>query len=399
MSEHQFDTLTVHAGEDMQRPRPAVAPIHTATSFGYDTTDQLDDAFTGAGPFYQRNGNPTTEAFERACAALEGTEGAVAFGSGMAALHGALLATGLKSGDAIVASRDLYGVTARLLNEVFAASGVQSHYVDATDLDAAGEAIERHKPRAVLVEAMSNPLLKIVDVATLAGICHEHGSTLIVDSTFTTPYLIKPHALGADVVMHSATKYLGGHGDALGGVVTASCDLLKRAKTASVVVGAVLAPFEAALLSRGIKTLALRMERHCRNAAAVAHWLDSRSEISRVFYPGVESHPQHALAERLFGGRGFGGMVSFELRDSDRTGVSRFIDSLQLAFPGPTLGDVETLVMYPAIASHRALTAQQRAYLGISDGVVRLSVGIENGDDIIADLEQALRKVGADPGG
>jgi len=390
MNEHQFDTLAVHAGEAAERPRPAVVPIHTATSFGYDTTGQLDAAFTGAGPFYQRNGNPTTEAFERACAALEGTPGAVAFGSGMAALHGALLATGLRSGDAIVAARDLYGVTTRLLNEVFGDGGIRTHYVDATDPDASRAAIQRHKPKAVLVEAMSNPLLKIADIGTLATMCHNNGAALVVDSTFTTPYLVRPHALGADLVVHSATKYLGGHGDALGGVVSGAGEMLNAAKTAAVVVGAVLAPFEAALLLRGIRTLALRMERHCSNAAVVARWLETRQEVSRVFYPGLPSHPQHALARSLFGNRGFGGMVSFELRGGNRASVSRFIDSLRLAFPGPTLGDVETLVMYPAIASHRAFTAAQRHELGISDGLIRMSVGIENAADIVADIEQAL---------
>lgn len=389
-----FETLAVHGGDIDVRPRPSVTPIYTATSFGYETTDDLDAAFTGAGPFYQRNGNPTTEAFERACAALEGTDGAVAFGSGMAALHGALLGAGVRAGDTIVAGRDLYGVTVRLLNEVFALSGVQTEYVDTTDLEATRDAVTRLKPRAVLVEAISNPLLRLADIAALADAAHTGGGALIVDSTFATPYLVRPHELGADLVVHSATKYLGGHGDALGGVVTGAGDALKAVRTANVVIGAVLAPFEASLLLRGLKTLSLRLERHCANAATVAAWLETQPGISRVYYPGLVSHPQHELAQRLFGDRGFGGMVSFDLRGGDRKLVSRFIDSLKLAFPGPTLGDVETLVMYPALASHRALSADQRAELGISDALVRFSVGIEHAPDIMADIEQALLRAG-----
>lgn len=389
-----FETLAVHGGQSKARPCPSVTPIYTASSYGYETTVDLDAAFTGGGPFYSRYGNPTTDAFENACAALEGSAGAVAFGSGMAALHGALLGAGVKAGDTVIAGRDLYGVTVRLLNEVFAPAGVRAEYIDTTDLDATRAAISRLKPRAVLVEAISNPLLRLADISALAKAAHSFGAALIVDSTFATPYLVRPHDLGADLVVHSATKYLGGHGDALGGVVTGAGDALAAVRTANVVIGAVLAPFEASLLHRGLKTLALRMERHCANAAAVAAWLESHPGISRVYYPGLESHPQHKLAMHLFGDRGFGGMVSFDLRGGDRDLVSRFIDSLKLAFPGPTLGDVETLVMYPTLASHRALSAEQRADLGISDALVRLSVGIEHASDIIADIEQALERAG-----
>jgi cystathionine gamma-synthase/methionine-gamma-lyase len=390
LSTLHLDTLAVHAGEAETRPRPSATPIYTASSYAYETTDDLDAAFRGAGAFYSRNGNPTTEAFENACAALEGADGAVAFGSGMAALHGALFAAGLKAGDSIVAARDLYGVTVRLLNEVLGASGVSTVYVDSTDLDAVRAAVSGSGPKALLVESVSNPLLKLANVAALAEIAHAAGATLIVDNTFASPALLQPLALGADMAMHSATKYLGGHGDALGGVVCAGAPFLKPLKTASVVVGAVLAPFEAAFLLRGIKTLALRMERHSSNALAVAQWLQSRADIARVYYPGLASHPQATLAASLFGGRGFGGMVSFDLARADRATASRFIDGLKLALPGPTLGDVETLVMYPAIASHRSFTAEQRAELGIGDGLIRLSVGIEHPADILADLEGSL---------
>jgi cystathionine gamma-synthase/methionine-gamma-lyase len=390
LADLHFDTLTVHAGEPEARPRPTVSPIYTASSYVYDTTDELDAAFEGAGPFYRRNGNPTTDAFAAACAVLEGAEGAVAFASGMAALHGALLAAGVKSGDTIVAARDLYGITARLLRQFFTDAGVMTIFTDLTDTQAAAEAITRHRPRAVICESLSNPLLRIADIEALAQMAHEAEAALLVDNTFASPALLQPHTLGADLVVHSATKYLGGHGDALGGVVTANSPYLPAVRAANIVVGAVLAPFEAALLLRGVRTLALRMERHSANAAAIAAWLSEQPEIARVHYPGLPWHPQHALAVKLFEGRGFGGMVSFELSGVGREGSARFIDSLALALPGPTLGDVTTLVMCPAIASHRAFTPEERVDLGIPDSLIRLSVGIENPDDIIADLGQAL---------
>jgi cystathionine gamma-synthase/methionine-gamma-lyase len=325
-------------------------------------------------------------------AALEGAEAAVACASGMGATT-ALLFGLFERGDHVVAARDLYGITAKLLREVFTALGVSTHFVDTTDAATVKRAVEQHHPRAVICESLSNPLLKVSDVAALADIAHAEGAALVVDNTFGTPWLFQPLTLGADMVMHSATKYLGGHGDALGGVVAATGPWLKPLRTAATVVGAVLGPFEASMLSRGLKTLALRMERHNANAMALASWLDAHPMVERVFYPGLPSHPQHALAERQFGGRGYGGMVSFDLKDGNRERAGKFIDALCLALPGPTLGDVTTLVMYPAIASHRAFTPEQRAELGISDGLIRLSVGIENAEDIRTDLSRSLDRL------
>lgn len=392
----QFDTLTVHAGEPEDRPRPTVMPVYTSSSYLYGSTEALDAAFAGAGPFYQRNGNPTNRAFEDACATLAGAGGAVAFGSGMAALHGALLAAGVRSGDTIVAAKDLYGITAKLLREVFTAMGVTTHFVDTTHTDEVREMVERARPRAVVCESLSNPLLKVSDVSALAEIAHAEDAALIVDNTFGTPWLFRPLSLGADMVMHSATKYLGGHGDALGGVVSATEPYLKPLRTASTVVGAILGPFEAALLLRGLKTLALRMERHNSNAMSLAQWLSQHPQVECVHYPGLKDHPQHDLAARQFGGRGYGGMLSFDLKNGNRDRAAKFIDSLTLALPGPTLGDVTTLVMYPAIASHRAFTPEQRKDLGISDGLIRLSVGIENPEDIRRDLARGLDALAAD---
>lgn len=392
MRDLHFESLTVHAGAPEQRPRPTVSPIYTATSYVYASTDDLDAAFMGEGAYYQRNGNPTTATFENACAAMEGAEGAVAFASGMAALHGAMVAAGVQSGDTIVAARDLYGVTSYMLRDTFAASGITTHFADLTDLDGAKAAIEAHRPRAVVCESLSNPLLRLADIERLAELAHAAGAVLVVDNTFPTPWLLRPHDLGADLVVHSATKYIGGHGNALGGVVTANGFLLDPLREASVVLGAVLAPFEAVMLLYGSRTLALRIARQNANAAEVARWLAEQPQVARVHYPGLPWHPQHALATRLFGGRGYGAMVSFELRENTRAAVSSFIDGLRLALPGPTLGDVTTLVMSPLIASHRGLTPAERAELGIADGLVRISVGIEHPSDIIADMEQALAR-------
>lgn len=387
-----FDTLAVHALRP-PGPGPTAPPIATASSYSQESTRALDEVFSGGRPghYYSRYGNPSTESFERAVAALEGAAGAVAFASGMAAIHAALMAAGVRSGDTVLASRDMYGVTLQLLNTLMADAGVRTVTVDACDLDAVRAALERHCPRAVLVETLSNPLLRVANVPALAQAAHAAGATLVVDSTFTTPYLIRPHANGADFVVHSATKYLGGHGDALGGVVSTDEGRLPDVRAIANIGGAVLGPFEAALMARGIQTLHLRLARQCDSALRIARWLETRPEVSRVYYAGLETHPGHDVAKRLFDSRGFGGLLSFDLRDAGRDEAIRFLDALQLAVHAPTLGDVTTLVMYPPMASHRSLTPEQRAALGIGDGLIRLSVGIENCEDIIGDIERAFR--------
>jgi cystathionine gamma-synthase/methionine-gamma-lyase len=387
-----FDTLAVHALRP-PGPGPTAPPIATASSYSQANTLALDEVFSGARPghYYSRYGNPSTESFERAVAALEGTAGAVAFASGMAAIHAALMAAGVRSGDTVLASRDMYGVTLQLLNTLMADAGVKTVAVDACDIAAVRAALDEHRPRAVLVETLSNPLLRVADVPALADAAHAAGAALIVDSTFTTPYLIRPRESGVDIVVHSATKYLGGHGDALGGVAAIGEDRLSDLRAVANIGGAVLGPFEAALMARGIQTLHLRMARQCESAMRIARWLESCPEVERVYYAGLETHPGHDVASRLFGGRGFGGLLSFDLRDAGREKAGRFLDALTLAVHAPTLGDVTTLVMYPPMASHRSLTPEQRAALGIGDGLIRLSVGVEDCEDIIGDIERALR--------
>lgn len=391
---HRLATRTVHAGERIPHADfvPTVPPIHHSVTYTYADMEELDAVFGGAqaGYVYSRHGSPTVAAWEEAMAELEGGECAVAFASGMAAIHAALLAAGARAGAAVVAAQDLYGATRVLLERLLTSLGVVVCTVDATDVDAVAAACARHRPAAVLVETVSNPLLRLADLPALAEIAHRHGAPLLVDNTFATPCLVQPLALRADAVIHSATKYLGGHGDALGGVVVTAAAQREALFEILKLGGANLGPQEAWLLLRGVRTLALRMRQHCENGLTIARWLQEHPRVSRVLYPGLPSHPQHALAQRLFGGRGYGGIVSFELAGAGRAEVFRFFDALRLFTPATTLGDVGSLVLYPAHSSHRGLSADERARLGISDGLVRLSAGIEAVEDLLDDLAQAL---------
>jgi cystathionine beta-lyase/cystathionine gamma-synthase len=401
-----FDTRAVQAGrESGPLPDPAgehldglgrpVSPgIQTASAYAFDRLDDLDRAFDDprAGYVYARPAGPTGDAFAAAVAALEGAPGAVAFASGMAAIQAVLLAAGARPGEAVVAAGDLYGATLTLLCAHFAAGGVRLRLVDVTDLDAVRAALAETRPRVLYVETVSNPLLRLADVPALAALARDAGATLIVDNTFASPALCRPLAGGAHAVVHSATKYLGGHGDLVAGVVAAEASLLEPLRTQARIGGATLGAFDAWLALRGLRTLALRMERHCGNAAAVAIHLSGVRRVGRVYYPGLTSHPQHALAARLFGGRGFGGMVSFTIRDAGPAEVARFMDALRLFVPAPTMGDVYSLALYPARASHRGLSPEERHALGIGDDLVRLSVGIEGLPDLLADLDQALAR-------
>jgi cystathionine gamma-synthase/methionine-gamma-lyase len=297
---------------------------------------------------------------------------------------------GLRTGTSAVVAQDVYGATYALFNNLLAAQGVAVRFVDIADADAVEAACAALEPRVLFVETVSNPLLKVADIPRLAAIAHASGAVLVVDNTFATPYLCRPLGLGADVVVHSATKYIGGHGDALGGVLVTSAERREAIYQVLKITGANLGVQEAWLLMRGLKTLPLRMERHCANALQVANALSRMGGIAHVIYPGRHEHPQHRVATRLFGGRGYGGMVAFELRNADQPKVFRFLEALELCLPATTLGDVYTLMLYPAHSSHRALTAQERAVVGIGDGLVRMSVGIEDVQDILSDIARAL---------
>jgi cystathionine gamma-synthase/methionine-gamma-lyase len=311
----------------------------------------------------------------------------------MAALHLALLTAGVKAGTGVVAALDVYGATFTLINKLLASLGAPVCMVDVSDLAAVETALAETHPAALLCETISNPLLKVADVPALAEMAHRHGAQLLVDNTFASPYLYNPIADGADYAIHSATKYLGGHGDVLAGVVATSKARRKVMYDLNKMVGSVLGPFEAWLCLRGLKTLPLRMKQQCQSAVQIAAWLSQHPLISAVNFPGLTAHPQHALAQRLMGPKGFGGMISFEIAGAGKTEVFRFMEALEVCLPVTTLGDIYTLLLHPATSSHRSLTPAERARVGISDGLLRLSVGIEAPDDIIADLEQALLRV------
>lgn len=393
-------TQAVHAGERGPRPdfTPVSTPIHHSVGYVYDDLVDLDGVFAGTrdGYVYTRYGSPTVTAFERAMAVLEGAEDAVAFASGMAAIHATLVGAGAQAGACVVSAADVYGATYSLLSKTFAAMGVRTRFVDITRPDEVRRAVDEERPAAVLCEIISNPLLKVADVPALAEMAHAAGAVLVVDNTFASPYLFRPLEHGADYVLHSATKYLGGHGDVMAGVVACSAERAHGLRERQKLLGANLGPQEAWLALRGLKTLPLRMRQHCANAQTVADWLATQPAVERVNYPGLAEHAQHGLATRLFGGRGYGGMISFDVRGAGQAEVFRFMETLELVLPATTLGDVYSLTLYPAHSSHRLVAPEVRAALGIGDGLVRLSVGIEEAGDIVADLEQALRRVTSD---
>lgn len=397
-STKSFETRAVHAGERAPNPEaaPVASPIWPAVSYAYENMDQADAALGGttAGPVYLRYGSPTVTAFETAIAALEGTEAAQATSSGMAAIHACLLAAGARAGASVVAAMDVYGATYTLLGKLLATMGVETRWVDVVNLEEVQTALKESHATILLAETISNPLLKVADVPALAALAHQAGASLLVDNTFASPFLFAPAACGTDYVIHSATKYLSGHGDVLAGVAAVSAENKKKLYELNKLVGGVLGPFEAWLALRGLKTLPLRMRQQCANAQKVAEWLQAHPRISKVNYPGLGNHAQHDLAERLFASKGFGGVLSFEIAGADKAGVFRFMEALDLCLPATSLGDIYSLVLYPTISSHRSLTPEERLRVGIPDNLLRLSVGIEAVDDILADLEGALAKLG-----
>lgn len=396
LSQKSFQTRAVHAGERVPPAeyRPVATPIWPTVGYLYESMNDLDAVFahTKPGQVYLRYSNPTVEAFEAAVANLEGAEAAQAYGSGMAAIHATFLGAGAKAGASVVAALDVYGATFTLLRDLFTSLGINIRMVNVSDLDAVARAIEETHAAVLYVESISNPLLKVADVPSLAALAHRHGASLLVDNTFASPYLFNPLSHGADYAIHSATKYLSGHGDVLAGIVATSSENKSKLFELNKLVGSVLGPFEAWLALRGLKTLPLRVKQQCHNAMQVAEWLQAHPRIAKVNYPGLAEHPQHDLASRLFEGRGYGGVLSFEIAGADTSQVFRFMESLTICLPATTLGDIYSLVLHPATASHRGLTAEERSRVGIPDRLVRLSTGIEAVDDILADLEFALSK-------
>ena len=368
--------------------RPLTPPIHLANVYVFDDLAEVDAVWEGRRPgyVYGRFGTPNHTMLEATLAGLEGAEAALVTASGMGALTAVLLAA-LRPGEHLVAGQDLYGSTTALLREQAARWGIAVSFADATE--AAGvEAALTPATRAVFVEAVSNPLLRLADLPGLAEVARRHDLRLLVDATFASPALLRPLEHGATLVHHSATKYLSGHGDVTAGVLAGPSALIAGARAQTVRIGLNLGPFDAWLALRGVRTLALRMERHSVNALELARFLAERPEVQRVHYPGLPGHPQHGLARKLFTD-GFGGMLAFELRGG-AAAVERFFAALPLIEFAPSFGDVTTTWSYPARTSHRPLSAEEQAKLGIGPGLVRLSVGIEDVDDLREALETAL---------
>lgn len=380
-----FATRVIHAG---QVPDPSTGALMPPIYANSTYLQQSPGVHKGLD--YGRSHNPTRFALERCVADLEAGTQAFAFASGLAAISTVLEL--LDAGSHVVCGNDLYGGTFRLFDKVRQRSaGHRFSFVDMTDL-ATFEASLCDDTRMVWVETPSNPLLTLTDLAAVAGICRARGILCVADNTFASPWVQRPLELGVDIVVHSTTKYLNGHSDVIGGIaiVGSNPELAERLGFLQNSVGAIAGPFDAFLTLRGVKTLALRMERHCSNSLALAQWLQNQPQVARVHYPGLSSHSQHALACRQM--HGFGGMISVEL-NTDLAGAKRFLESVRIFALAESLGGVESLIEHPAIMTHASIPAQTRAQLGIGDGLVRLSVGVEAVEDLRADLAQALSRI------
>ena len=391
-----LETQLVHAGERTATPagQPTSTPIYASATYTYESMAEIDQVFGGDKPgyIYTRYGNPTVNAFADAMRTAEAGAIACAYSSGMAALHAALLACELVPGASVVASQDLYGATTNLLLNIFGPFGIKTITADFNDLDGLRETVSDAQPRVLVAETISNPLLKVCDIDACAEIAHANRARLIVDNTFASPYLCQPLLHEADIVVHSATKFLSGHADAMGGVAISRDEADNPALIGVMkLVGGVLSPWEAHEILRGLKTLAVRMDRHCQNALAVAEHLRKHPLIGRVHFPGFGGQE---ATRRILRGPHMGGLVSIELKANTRENAFRFMDALELCVRSTSLGDVFSSVLHPATASHRDLSPARRAQLGITDGLVRISVGIESINDIIADVDQALAKNG-----
>ena len=384
-----FTTRAIHAAhyQGPGKGQPIAFPIFQTASFHFTSAEEQEAVSSGVEPgfSYSRVSNPTTDALHRTIADLEGAEDTFSFASGIGAIHAAVAAV-VGSGEHVVCTRQVYGGTYNLLTRTLPRMGVVHTFADLTDLDAVARAITP-ETKLLWAETITNPTTDVPDLRALAELAHAHGALLAVDSTFTSPYLARPLELGVDLVVHSATKYIGGHGDLLGGIVAGSRGLMRRVRVLAVDTGGCAAPLEAWLMLRGLKTLALRMERHCANAAGLAAFLTGQPAVERVLYPGLAEHPQHGLAERQYAG--FGGMLSFDVRGG-RAGAFGVIDRLRMALRGASLGDADTLVSHPASISQRFLAPAERAAAGVTEGMIRVSVGLEDLPDIREDFRHAL---------
>ena len=390
---YSLGTTAIHAGTLKNLYGTLAMPIYQTSTFIFDSAEQGGRRFAleEAGYIYTRLGNPTTTVLENKIAALEEGEAAVATSSGMGAISSTLW-TVLKAGDHVVTDKTLYGCTFALMCHGLTRFGIEVTFVDTSNLDEVKNAMKKNT-RVVYLETPANPNLKIVDLEALSKLAHTNPNTLvIVDNTFATPYMQKPLKLGADIVVHSVTKYINGHGDVIAGLVITNKELADQIRFVGLkdMTGAVLGPQDAYYIIRGMKTFEIRMERHCKNAKKVVEFLNKHPKIERVYYPGLETHPGHEIAKKQM--KDFGAMISFELKGGFEAGKT-LLNNLKLCSLAVSLGDTETLIQHPASMTHSPYTKEEREAAGITDGLVRLSVGLENVEDIIADLEQGLEKI------
>lgn len=387
-SKHRPETKAVRGGVDLHKKNgPLATPIYQTSTF--EVTDNEEQVrATKTDMFYTRYGNPTQTVAENSIADLEGTDGALLFASGMGAITTSILAL-VKNGDHIVAQRDIYGGVTKFLSQWLPKLGVETTFVDTTDYDQHAQAI-RPNTKLLYLESPTNPTLRVVDLKKAASLAKQHGLTTFIDSTFATPINSRPAEFGIDLVLHSGTKYFSGHSDLICGVAAGRSDLIAKIKETRTTLGGTMDPHAAWLLLRGIKTLAVRVQRQNENALRVAHFLARHPAVARVHYPFLEGYPQRALAmDQMSGG---GGVLSFEVAGSGED-TRRVVESLNLFTLAPSLGGVDSLVTIPVYTSHAMISAEHRAAMGVSEQLVRLSVGIESADDLIADLEQALTAV------
>lgn len=387
-----FATRAIHSFYNpLDNEGALTPPVHLTSTFAFETAEEGGRRFAGEEPghIYSRISNPTLDILEKRMADLEGAEAAVATASGMGAITSVLWSF-LEPGDELIVDKTLYGCTFAYMRHGLSRFGIKLSYVDLTDPENLVQAIS-DQTKIVYFETPANPNMRLIDIAKIVEIAKQYNNTrVVVDNTYATPYLCRPIELGADIVVHSATKYLGGHGDVVAGLAVGSLEDMMEVRLVGMkdMTGAVMAPFNAMLVTRGLKTLNLRMDRHCQNAMVVAKMLESSAQVKSVFYPGLESDPHHDLAKKQMDD--FGGMIAFELTNGYQAGID-LMNSLKMITRAVSLGDAETLVQHPASMTHSTYTEEERAAHGISEGLVRLSVGLENVEDILADLDQGLR--------
>ena len=394
LHEAKISTICIHGGDvDIGTdPHPSVTPVFQSTTYYYEQTASLEGMLMGKrdGYAYSRWGNPTNASLERAISTLLGGGITITTSSGMAANFAALQAAGLGKGATVLSSLEIYGNTHDIFKNHFERNGARCIFADFNDIDALTTLMQKERPSIVFFEVLTNPTLSVLDAPEIIRKAHMIGAKVVVDNTFATPYLYKPFLDGADYETHSLTKYLNGHGDVLGGSITCRLEEFSNLEFIVCTQGAVLSPDAARLISRGLNTFALRMRQHCSNAKILASYLSKHTKIENLRFPGLSSHPSHLLAHRLFRNEEYGGMISFDLAGGTKDEAFSFIDSLALITSAGSLGDVKSLIVHPSSTTHHGLSADQKRRIGISESTLRLSVGIEDSEDLILDISAAL---------